>query len=62
MLHVGRHIKKLDASFVEMMKKVEEKNMLHFVNGLKGKTKEKVKQLFIEKSVGELQVKKRKLG
>ena len=53
MLHVGRHIKKFDASFVEMMKKVEEKNMLHFViegNALKRKSKEKVKQLFIEEA------------
>ena len=55
MLHVGRHIKKLDASFVEIMKKVEEKNMMHFViegNALKRKSKEKVKQLFIEEADG----------
>ena len=55
MLHVGRHIKKLDASFVEMMKKVEEKNMMHFViegNALKRKSNEKVKQLFIEEAGG----------
>ena len=55
MFHVGRHIKKLDASFVEIMKKVEEKNMMHFViegNALKRKSKEKVKQLFIEEADG----------
>ena len=54
MLHVGRH-KKLDASFVEMMKKVEEKNMMHFViegNALKRKRREKIKQLFIEEAGG----------
>ena len=47
--------KKLDAPFVEMMKKVEEKNMMHFViegNALKRKSKEKVKQLFIEEAGG----------
>ena len=52
MLHVGRH-KKLDASFVEMMKKVGEKNMMHFViegNALKRKSREKVKRLFIEEA------------
>ena len=55
MLHVGRHIKKLDASFVEIMKTVEEMNMIHFFiegNALKRKMKEKGKQLFIEEAGG----------
>ena len=39
-------IKKSDASFVEMMKKAEEKNMMYFViegNALKRKSEKKVK-------------------
>ena len=45
-------IKKLDASFVDMMEKTEEKNMMHSViegNAFKRKSEEKVKQLFILK-------------
>ena len=44
-------IKRLDAPFVEMMKKAEEKNMMHFViegNALRRKSEEKVQQLFDE--------------
>ena len=56
-------IKKLDASFIEMMKKAEEKNMMHFViegSALKRKSQEKVKQLFLLKTrVDEIQIKKR---
>ena len=58
-------LKKLDTSFVDMMKKAEEKNMMHFViegNALKRKSEEKVKQLSVlKKWVAELQIKKRKL-
>lgn len=57
-------IKELDVAFIDMMKKAEEKNMMHFViegNALKRKSEEKVKQLSVlEKRVDELQVKKRK--
>ena len=60
-----KSIKKLDASFVGMVKEAEEKNMMHFViegNTLKSKSKEKVKQLLVlKKQVDELQIKKRKL-
>ena len=45
-------LKKLDSSFVDMMKKVEQKNMLHFAiegNALKRKSEEKVEQLFVLK-------------
>ena len=44
-------MKRLDAPFVEMMKKAEEKNVMHFViegNALRRKSEEKVKQLFDE--------------
>ena len=58
-------IKKLDTSFVVMMKKAEEKNMMHFViegNALKRKSEEKVNQLSVlKKRLDELQIKKRKL-
>ena len=58
-------LKKLDTSFVDMMKNAEEKNMMHFViegNALKRKSEEKVKQLSVlKKRVAELQIKKRKL-
>ena len=58
-------IKKLAASFVDMMKKAEEKNMMHFViegNALETKREVKVRQLFVlKKRVDELQIKKRKL-
>ena len=58
-------IKKSDPSFYGIIKKAEEKNMMHFViegNTLKTKSKEKVKQLFVlKKKVDELQIKKRKL-
>ena len=57
--------KKLAASFVDMMKKAEEKNMMHFViegNALKTKREVKVGQLVVlKKWVDELQIKKRKL-
>ena len=58
-------IRKLDTSFVEMMKKAEEKIMMHFViegNALKRKSEEKVTQLFVSKKrVDELPIKKEKL-
>ena len=58
-------IKKLDSSFVDMMKKAEQKNMMHFViegNALKRKSEEKVEQLFVlKRRVEELQIKKKKL-
>ena len=58
-------IKKLEASFVDMMRKEEEKNMVHFViecNTLKRKSKEKFRQLFVlKKRVDQLQISKRKL-
>ena len=58
-------IKKLDASFVDIWKKKQEKKMMHFViegNTLKTKRKEKVKQMFVLKNhVDKLQIKKKKL-
>ena len=58
-------VKKLDLSFVEMMKKAEEKNMMHFVvegNALKRKSEEKVQLLSVlKKRLEELNIKKRKI-
>ena len=56
-------IKKLDSSFVDMMKKAEQKNMMHFVidgDALKRKSEEKVEHL-LKRRVEELQIKKKKL-
>ena len=58
-------IKKLDSSFVDVTKKAEQKNMMHFAiegNVLKRKSEEKVGQLFVlKRRVEEHQIKKKKL-
>ena len=65
MLHVGRHNKEIRFIFVDMMKKSEQKNMMHLViegNVLKRKSEEKVEQLFVlKRRVEELQIKKKTL-
>ena len=65
MLHVGRHNKEIRFIFVDMMKKAEQKNMMHLViegNVLKTKSEEKVEQLFVlKRRVEELQIKKKTL-